>query len=171
MTTDHGRVSVPFLEVCHWLIVDSTECESCDFRTDLHLVGNLEKLILDCLLAFNNTDNKGVDDVQGCLGMSVWPFLCVIDKSVPAKEKFRDITSIVVDNIEFATRMDALETIDVQDEIVKYDERLSIFHLLVNFCGCKCPHLIFFSLLNLRSINVAHGVLVAHTENSFADND
>ncbi len=171
MTTNHGRVGVPFLEVCHWLIVDSAKSESCDFRTDLHLVGNLEKLILDCLLAFNNTDDKRVDNIKGRLRMSVRLFLGVIDKSVPAKEKFRDITPIVVDNIEFATRMDALETIDVQDEIVKYDERLSIFHLLVNFCGCKCLHLIVFRLLNLRCSNVAHGVLVAHAENSFADND
>ena len=115
MTTNHGRVSVPFLEICHRLIVNCAECESCDFRTDLYLVSNLEKLILDCLLAFDDTDNKRVYDVKGRLRMSVWSFLGIIDESVPTKEELRDITSIVMDNIEFATRMDALETIDVQN--------------------------------------------------------
>ena len=87
MTSHHGRILVPLLKICDWLIVYACEGESRCFRIDLHLVSNFEKLILYKLLVFNNTNHKRLDDIEGCLRVGMRQLPVFVYQRVAAQEE------------------------------------------------------------------------------------
>lgn len=115
MATDHVRVVVPTLEVmnCDTFLCSKSECRSAII--DLVLFCDRELFVLHVLLTLNDTDNHASHYVKGRLGMMVRAPDRFIHQIVSSKEKLRDVTTQVVNQIELSTWMDSLVSIQVEN--------------------------------------------------------
>ena len=166
MTPNHLWVIVPSFQVrCHSTVALAFECESGRVIVDHGFLSDGESLIIDILLPRDDTNYQGADDVKGHLAVMLRPQPFHLDQVVAAKEELRDVSAIVVGQVEFATRVEPLVPIQVKHKVVKNDELFSILHLLINFFRGEGLNLAAFASLYLWSIDFTARVIVAKAIN------
>ena len=101
-------------------------------------------MVCNVVLTIDFTNNHSLYDIEGCLRVVMWTFALDINQIVTAKEEFRDVSSKIVDQVEFTARVIPVISFQVEDEIVK-DHKLSpCFDSDVNLFGCVALVLIVF---------------------------
>lgn len=117
-----------------------------------------------------NANNERLDDIEGRLTVRVRTLAVLGIEGVTAVEELRDVSTVVVNDVELATRMDAFETIHVEDEVVKDDKLAAFFDFLGNSLGRIGRLFIFFSLdVVVGELDLTSGVLIANAVDGLKD--
>ena len=121
------------------------------------------------LLAAKNTHYEGLNDVEGCLRVRVRELFGAVHELVASKEELRDVSSLVMHQIELATRVQKLVPLQVEHQVVKNDKRPTKLDLLIDILRLEDRKLVGQVFTDNGVIKMTHRVLVTHTIASFTD--